>query len=110
MQLTVFWRRLPFREVDIAIVSAVRAVDNSRRQNNSQQNLPTSIGFLSEWQVIYFHPFMLYELKLLSADIEQRLNVAITRSKYALWLICNTHTLSNGEEWAALIDHAKQNK
>lgn len=37
----------------------------------------------------------------------RRLNVALTRSKYALIVICNTDTLSNNRTWRELISHAK---
>lgn len=45
-----------------------------------------SIGFLKEWQ---------------------RLNVSITRAKFALWIVCHTNTLSADPEWGNLLSFAK---
>lgn len=45
------------------------------------------IGFLKEWQ---------------------RLNVAITRSRYALWIVGNSDVLSADSEWRHLVDYSKK--
>lgn len=45
------------------------------------------IGFLREWQ---------------------RLNVAITRAKYALWIVGNATFLQRDKEWMELIKHARK--
>jgi senataxin len=38
----------------------------------------------------------------------RRMNVAITRAKNFLWVVGNTRTLSNNENWDAFIQYAKQ--
>lgn len=40
----------------------------------------------------------------------RRLNVAITRAKYALWLVGNGDTLATSPHWAALLRHAAQER
>ena len=68
------------REVDIVIFSTVRA---------TARNTPGSsrIGFV--------------------ADI-RRMNVALTRARFSLWIICNALTLQESAPWAALLDDAKE--
>jgi senataxin len=101
------------REKDIIIFSCVRAGSNISAANQFMNNTMTaapaaaggnpngnptgigasmmsngnSIGFLREWQ---------------------RLNVAITRAKYALWIVGNSLTLQKDTEWNELIQYAKQ--
>lgn len=82
------------REKDIIIFSCVRAsMVRSSSQNNSASNEVTmtgnySIGFLKEWQ---------------------RLNVAITRARYALWIVGHQQTLMKDGEWKALLQYAEAN-
>ena len=47
------------------------------------------IGFLKEWQ---------------------RLNVAITRAKFAVWIVGHAETLGADSEWKHLIDFTKEKK
>uniref|UniRef100_A0A2N9GL28 DNA2/NAM7 helicase-like C-terminal domain-containing protein n=1 Tax=Fagus sylvatica TaxID=28930 RepID=A0A2N9GL28_FAGSY len=72
------------REVDILILSTVRAGDPSTTAlvNNSR-----SIGFV--------------------ADV-RRMNVALTRAKLSLWILGNARTLQTNHNWAALIKDAKE--
>ncbi len=69
------------REKDVIIFSCTRASHNS---NSSNADV---IGFLREWQ---------------------RLNVAITRAKYALWIVGNSRTLQRDSEWSELISYARR--
>merc|ERR1711871_264062 len=72
------------REKDIVILSCVRG-PNYSNQNRDDSH---SIGFVKDWR---------------------RLNVAITRSKYALWIVGNAQILSNGDiVWKNLINHARK--
>ena len=72
------------REVDILILSTVRAGDpgTSALGINS-----SSIGFV--------------------ADV-RRMNVALTRAKLSLWILGNARTLQTNHNWAALIKNAKE--
>jgi senataxin len=81
------------REKDIIIFSCVRATPLSS-SSSSSSSVPTTsgasgsaIGFLKEWQ---------------------RLNVAITRAKYALWIVGNSLTLQKDAEWKELLDYSKK--
>ena len=47
------------------------------------------IGFLREWQ---------------------RLNVAITRAKFAIWIVGHAETLTSDPEWKNLIDFMKEKR
>jgi len=67
------------REKNIVIFSCVRAPQSTDYQRKNT----TGIGFLKEWQ---------------------RLNVAVTRSRYALWIVGHRNTLSNDPEWKYLLD------
>ena len=49
----------------------------------------TGIGFLKEWQ---------------------RLNVAITRAKYAVWIVGHAETLGTDMEWKHLLDFCKEKR
>ena len=49
----------------------------------------TGIGFLKEWQ---------------------RLNVAITRAKYAVWIVGHAETLGTDAEWNHLLDFCKEKR
>lgn len=77
------------REKDIIIYSCVRAAPNSggRSSDNMQGNTSSNIGFLADWQ---------------------RLNVAITRSKNALWIVGNAKTLEFNNLWRNLIFYMKE--
>ncbi|XP_030499717.2 uncharacterized protein LOC115715063 isoform X1 [Cannabis sativa] len=74
------------REVDILILSTVRAAEtNSTGPGINSSN----IGFV--------------------ADV-RRMNVALTRAKFSLWIIGNARTLKTNKNWAALIkDASKRN-
>ncbi|XP_020107342.1 uncharacterized protein LOC109723385 isoform X2 [Ananas comosus] len=74
------------REVDILVVSTVRASDSSTKQCASNS---ASIGFV--------------------ADV-RRMNVALTRAKFSLWIVGNARTLQTNLHWAALIKNAKERK
>lgn len=72
------------REVDILILSTVRAAE----QNTVAPGITSSnIGFV--------------------ADV-RRMNVALTRAKLSLWIMGNTRTLQTNKSWAALIKDAKE--
>lgn len=71
------------REVDILVVSTVRAVGplSAATKINSR-----SIGFV--------------------ADV-RRMNVALTRAKHSLWILGNVRTLQADKNWRALVNDAK---
>ena len=72
------------REVDILILSTVRAAEtNSVGPGINSSN----IGFV--------------------ADV-RRMNVALTRAKLSLWIMGNARTLQTNKNWAALIKDAKK--
>lgn len=72
------------REVDILILSTVRAADSSFA---SSGNSSSSIGFV--------------------ADV-RRMNVALTRARLSLWILGNARTLQMNYNWAALVKDAKE--
>lgn len=72
------------REVDILILSTVRASVSSYRELGSKSN---SIGFV--------------------ADV-RRMNVALTRAKHSLWIIGNARTLQTNPHWCALVNDARE--
>ena len=78
------------REKDIIVFSCVRAPNSSAAVTTDgaipSDDYSSGIGFLKEWQ---------------------RLNVAVTRAKYALWIVGHGSTLSADEEWKGLIDYVK---
>ncbi|XP_065864126.1 uncharacterized protein [Euphorbia lathyris] len=74
------------REVDILILSTVRAAESSTHVNGFNSS---SIGFV--------------------ADI-RRMNVALTRAKLSLWIFGNARTLLGNYNWAALVKDAKERK
>lgn len=67
------------REVDILVLSTVRASEQSTSIHN--------IGFV--------------------ADV-RRMNVALTRAKLSLWIIGSARTLQTNEHWAALLKDAEE--
>ncbi|KAI3990319.1 hypothetical protein MKX01_037658 [Papaver californicum] len=72
------------REVDILILSTVRASD----QSSAAPGINTGgIGFV--------------------ADV-RRMNVALTRAKLALWVFGNAATLQNNQSWGALVKNAEK--
>ena len=71
-------------EVDILILSTVRAAD-----------LSSSINGLSSSSIRFV------------ADI-RRMNVALTRAKLSLWILGNARTLQTNQNWAALVKDAKE--
>lgn len=96
------------REKDIIIFSCVRAPQSalsspptlsqfldpnasasSSLSSSSSASSSVGIGFLSEWQ---------------------RLNVAITRAKYGLWVVGHGDTLKTDKGWSSFIDYARQNR
>lgn len=74
------------REVDILIFSAVRASGQSNDGDKRDGRGNISIGFV--------------------ADV-RRMNVALTRARFSLWIIGNAATLQQNRDWAALILDAK---
>ncbi|XP_021681639.2 uncharacterized protein LOC110665715 isoform X2 [Hevea brasiliensis] len=72
------------REVDILIFSTVRAADSCSYTNGVNSS---SIGFI--------------------ADV-RRMNVALTRAKFSLWIFGNARTLQTNHNWAALVKDAKE--
>ncbi|XP_019057963.1 PREDICTED: uncharacterized protein LOC104812332 isoform X2 [Tarenaya hassleriana] len=70
------------REVDILVLSTVRASDTTSGGNDR-----SGIGFV--------------------ADV-RRMNVALTRAKLSLWILGNTRTLQRDHNWAALVKDAKE--
>ncbi|KAI3786251.1 hypothetical protein L1987_45386 [Smallanthus sonchifolius] len=69
------------REVDILVVSTVRASSGATEVNSSR-----GIGFV--------------------ADV-RRMNVALTRAKHSLWILGNVRTLQTNKNWGALVNDAK---
>jgi len=75
------------REMDIIIFSCVRTVKGDTRGALDSNK---GVGFMSEWQ---------------------RLNVALTRAKYALWIVGDVKQLKRGGDvWKDLIDHCRVNR
>uniref|UniRef100_A0A6N2L6F1 USP domain-containing protein n=1 Tax=Salix viminalis TaxID=40686 RepID=A0A6N2L6F1_SALVM len=72
------------REVDILILSTVRAADLSSSMNGLSSS---SIGFV--------------------ADV-RRMNVALTRAKLSLCILGNARTLQTNRNWAALVKDVKE--
>ncbi|XP_050380960.1 uncharacterized ATP-dependent helicase C29A10.10c isoform X2 [Argentina anserina] len=72
------------REVDILILSTVRAAEPS---SAAPGNNSSSIGFV--------------------ADV-RRMNVALTRAKLSLWILGNARTLQMNQNWAALVKDARR--
>lgn len=72
------------REVDILILSTVRAAEPS---SAAPGNNSGSIGFV--------------------ADV-RRMNVALTRAKLSLWVLGNARTLQMNQNWAALVKDARK--
>ncbi|KAJ0713630.1 putative P-loop containing nucleoside triphosphate hydrolase, DNA2/NAM7 helicase, helicase [Helianthus annuus] len=70
------------REVDILVVSTVRASSSGTSETNSNRG----IGFV--------------------ADV-RRMNVALTRAKHSLWVLGNVRTLQRNKNWGALVNDAK---
>ncbi|CAL9102821.1 unnamed protein product [Musa textilis] len=71
------------REVDILVLSTVRASGSSSERPKSNSK---GIGFV--------------------ADV-RRMNVALTRAKISLWIVGNARTLQTNVNWAALIENSK---
>lgn len=72
------------REVDILLLSTVRASDSSTKTAKTNSS---GIGFV--------------------ADV-RRMNVALTRARLSLWIFGNARTLQTNQHWAALIQNAKE--
>ncbi|KAL2539106.1 P-loop containing nucleoside triphosphate hydrolase superfamily protein [Abeliophyllum distichum] len=69
------------REVDILLLSTVRAAGSEAPRINS-----SNLGFV--------------------ADV-RRMNVALTRAKLSLWILGNSRTLRTNQTWASLVEDAK---
>uniref|UniRef100_A0A6N2NG14 DNA2/NAM7 helicase-like C-terminal domain-containing protein n=1 Tax=Salix viminalis TaxID=40686 RepID=A0A6N2NG14_SALVM len=72
------------REVDRLILSTIRAADLSSSMNGLSSS---SIGFV--------------------VDV-RRMNVALTRAKFSLWILGNARTLQTNRNWATLVKDAKE--
>ncbi|KAI4387118.1 hypothetical protein MLD38_004973 [Melastoma candidum] len=70
------------REVDILILSTVRAANSLPNKSNASSS---SIGFVSD---------------------VRRMNVALTRAKFSLWILGHSSTLKTNRTWAALLEDA----
>ena len=68
----------------ILILSTVRAADSSSSMNGLSSS---NIGF---------------------NDDVRRMNVALTRAKFSLWILGNARTLQTNRNWAALVKDAKE--
>jgi superfamily I DNA and/or RNA helicase len=73
------------REKDIIVFSSVRA-SNKSKEDGEKSN---GIGFVSH---------------------RQRLNVALTRAKYSMYIVGNVRALSSNQDWLECIQHSKENK
>ncbi|XP_016902852.2 uncharacterized protein LOC103500612 isoform X2 [Cucumis melo] len=71
------------REVDILILSTVRAGDSSPHSGKNS----SGIGFVAD---------------------ARRMNVALTRAKLSLWVLGNSRTLHVNPDWGALLKDAKE--
>ncbi|KAG0470401.1 hypothetical protein HPP92_017101 [Vanilla planifolia] len=72
------------REVDILVLSTVRSSAHISRSTGSSSR---NIGFV--------------------ADV-RRMNVALTRAKFSLWIVGNANTLQTNPHWSALVQNAKE--
>uniref|UniRef100_M8BTR5 Helicase SEN1 n=1 Tax=Aegilops tauschii TaxID=37682 RepID=M8BTR5_AEGTA len=73
------------REVDILVLSTVRASNSSGDRHHTGE--ARSIGFV--------------------ADV-RRMNVALTRARFSLWIVGNARTLQTNSHWASLLQNAKE--
>uniref|UniRef100_A0A0E0E8H0 Uncharacterized protein n=1 Tax=Oryza meridionalis TaxID=40149 RepID=A0A0E0E8H0_9ORYZ len=73
------------REVDILVLSTVRASNSSDSRHRTGE--ARSIGFV--------------------ADV-RRMNVALTRARFSLWIVGNAKTLQTNSHWASLLQNAKE--
>ncbi|KAF0923218.1 hypothetical protein E2562_003428 [Oryza meyeriana var. granulata] len=73
------------REVDILVLSTVRASTSSDSRHHTSE--ARSIGFV--------------------ADV-RRMNVALTRARFSLWIFGNAKTLQTNSHWASLLQNAKE--
>lgn len=75
------------REVDILILSTVRASGQDSNNKGKRTNIYSGhIGFV--------------------ADV-RRMNVALTRAKFSLWIVGNASTLQQNSHWGALLENAR---
>ena len=72
------------REKDIMIFSCVRAPEEASSQLAGRN---AGVGFMDDWR---------------------RLNVAITRAKYAMWIVGHSGVLKQSREWRELINDSRQ--
>lgn len=75
---------LCYREKDIMIFSCVRAPEESASGDSGRNG---GIGFMDDWR---------------------RLNVAITRAKYAMWIVGHAGVLKQSSDWRELIKDSKE--
>uniref|UniRef100_A0A0E0ILQ4 Uncharacterized protein n=1 Tax=Oryza nivara TaxID=4536 RepID=A0A0E0ILQ4_ORYNI len=73
------------REVDILVLSTVRASNSSDSRHHTGE--ARGIGFV--------------------ADV-RRMNVALTRARFSLWIVGNAKTLQTNSHWASLLQNAKE--
>lgn len=74
------------REVDMLIFSTVRASSEDKKLSTSESG---GIGFVSD---------------------VRRMNVALTRAKFSLWIVGNARTLQRSPHWEALLKNVKERK
>lgn len=74
------------REVDVLIFSTVRASSKDKKLSTSESG---GIGFVSD---------------------VRRMNVALTRAKFSLWIVGNARTLQQSPHWEALLKNVKERK
>jgi superfamily I DNA and/or RNA helicase len=83
------------QEKDIMILSCVRAPSEGSASTNTTTNNSSSsssnnhtLGFVSDWR---------------------RLNVAVTRAKFSMWIVGHAKTLQgHSDDWSQLIDDARR--
>ena len=99
------------REKNIIIFSCTRASTSS---SSSSSSTTTAAGSLSSFPGEDSNGKASHDTSLGNGigflKVWQRLNVAITRAKYALWIVGHAQTLRQDPEWAALLSFAHEKK